>query len=434
MQWIPTEPTLNLTDAFTTSARRERHAGDLDLFRVYLDQAGRHPLLTRQEEVELNQAYRLGLDAQGKLADCADDDPARPDLEATAERGEWARRKMIESNLRLVVSIARRFSATGLPLGDLVQEGNLGLLRAVEKFDWRKGFKFSTYATWWIRQAIARGAADRGARAIRLPVHVDEQVGRLRRTQTRLHERLGHEPTRAELAAELHLPTDRVAQLADTAQAVTSLDTPVGQEGAALRDFLHDAAAPTPRRPGRLRPRPPSPPPGPRQPPHPPTPGPGPALRAGLGHSPHPRGGRVDPRRLPRTRPPARTRWPVGTTGPGGSRPPGRPRRLVDDETHDSAPKSGLPPAATGKECWLSRQPRDPACCCPTSAAWRPTPSPRPSGWPARDARPQRWTLPLRHLGSRLAPGSGVRRRSSWARRSPHAPPSRGSRPGTRSV
>jgi RNA polymerase primary sigma factor len=246
VQWIPTEPTLNLTDAFTTSARRERHAGDLDLFRVYLDQAGRHPLLTRQEEVELNQAYRLGLDAQGKLADCADDDPARPDLEATAERGEWARRKMIESNLRLVVSIARRFSATGLPLGDLVQEGNLGLLRAVEKFDWRKGFKFSTYATWWIRQAIARGAADRGARAIRLPVHVDEQVGRLRRTPTRLHERLGHEPTRAELAAELHLPTDRVAQLADTAEAVTSLDTPVGQEGAALRDFLHDAAAPTP--------------------------------------------------------------------------------------------------------------------------------------------------------------------------------------------
>src|SRR4030095_14885053 len=101
------------------------------------------------------------------------------DLEATADRGEWARRKMIESNLRLVVSIARRFSATGLPLGDLVQEGNLGLLRAVEKFDWRKGFKFSTYATWWIRQAIARGAADRGARPIRLPVHVDEQVGRL---------------------------------------------------------------------------------------------------------------------------------------------------------------------------------------------------------------------------------------------------------------
>jgi RNA polymerase sigma factor (sigma-70 family) len=133
---------------------------DLDLFRVYLDQAGRHGVLTRQEEIELNQAYRLGLDAQRKLADCAADDPARLDLLATAERGDRARRKMIESNLRLVVSIARRCARTGLPLSDMVQEGNLGLVRAVEKFDWRKGFKFSTYATWWIRQAIARGAAE----------------------------------------------------------------------------------------------------------------------------------------------------------------------------------------------------------------------------------------------------------------------------------
>jgi RNA polymerase primary sigma factor len=124
---------------------------NLDLFRVYLDQIGRHPLLTREDEVRLAQAYEAG--------------------------DEGARRKMIESNLRLVVSIARRFSATGLPLADRVQEGNLGLLRAVEKFDWHLGFKFSTYATWWIRQSIARGAADRGARAIRLPVHVDEQVG-----------------------------------------------------------------------------------------------------------------------------------------------------------------------------------------------------------------------------------------------------------------
>ena len=127
----------------------------LDLFRLYLDEVGRHPLLTKDDEIELSQAYEAGLDAQLKLADCTDD-PARPELEATATRGEWARRKMIESNLRLVVSIARRFSATGQTLGDLVQEGNLGLLRAVEKFDWRKGFKFSTYATWWIRQAIQR--------------------------------------------------------------------------------------------------------------------------------------------------------------------------------------------------------------------------------------------------------------------------------------
>jgi RNA polymerase sigma factor (sigma-70 family) len=215
----------------------------LDLVRVYLDQIGRHRLLTQQDEIQLSQAAEAGRDARRTLAATAADDPARPQLEAVAARGQWAHRMMIESNLRLVVAIARRFSATGLPLGDLVQEGNLGLLRAVEKFDWRKGFKFSTYATWWIRQAIARGAADRGARAIRLPVHVDEQLGRLRRTQTRLHERLGREPTDQELAAELDLATDRVIRLRDTAQAITSLDTPIGDDGAALQDFLQDDAA-----------------------------------------------------------------------------------------------------------------------------------------------------------------------------------------------
>ena len=210
----------------------------LDLFGVYLDQIGRHRLLTKDDEVELSQAYQAGLQAQHKLADTAPQDPARADLEAVADRGEGARRTMIESNLRLVVSIARRFSATGLPLGDLVQEGNLGLLRAVEKFDWRRGCKFSTYATWWIRQAIARGAADRGARAIRLPVHVDEQMGRVWRTQTRLLEFLGREPTQAELAAELDLPLDKLVRLRDTAQAVTSLDAPLGEDGAALGELL----------------------------------------------------------------------------------------------------------------------------------------------------------------------------------------------------
>ena len=212
-----------------------------DSFRLYLDEVGRHPLLTKEDEIELSQAYEAGLDAQLKLADTSPDDPARPDLEVVADHGDWARRKMIESNLRLVVSIARRFSATGLPLGDLVQEGNLGLLRAVEKFDWRKGFKFSTYATWWIRQAIARGAADRGARAIRLPVHVDEQVGRLRRTQTRMHELLGREPTDEELAAELDMPTERIVWAKNPVQVVTSLDGPVGEDGAALGDFLEDS-------------------------------------------------------------------------------------------------------------------------------------------------------------------------------------------------
>ena len=302
---------------------------NLDLFRLYLDEVGRHPLLTKQDEIELSQAYEAGLDAQLKLADTAADDPARPALAAVADHGEWARRKMIESNLRLVVSIARRFSATGLPLGDLVQEGNLGLLRAVEKFDWRKGFKFSTYATWWIRQAIARGAADRGARAIRLPVHVDEQVGRLRRTQTRMHELLGREPTDEELAVELDMPADKVVRLKDTAQAITSLDTPIGDDGAALQDFLEDDSAVGPDelaveavgrealdevlaalpRPGAA--------------------GADPAVRAGLRHPKDPGGGRGRDGLLPRTRPPGRTRrpgLPPQARDPGPSPRPGRSR------------------------------------------------------------------------------------------------------------
>jgi len=190
---------------------------NLDLFRVYLDQIGRHPLLTREDEVELAQAIEVGDDA--------------------------ARRTMIESNLRLVVTIARRYSATGLPIGDLVQEGNLGLMRAVEKFDWRLGFKFSTYATWWIRQAIARGAADRGARAIRLPVHVDEQMGRLWRTRARMRELLGREPSDDELADAMVLPVDKILRLKDAAQAVTSLDAPIGEDGAHLQDLLEDDSA-----------------------------------------------------------------------------------------------------------------------------------------------------------------------------------------------
>jgi RNA polymerase primary sigma factor len=227
----------------TTGVKPERHTGELDLFRLYLDQAGRHPLLTRQDEVELSQAYEAGLAARREFATLAAGDPRRPALQTQAERGERARHTMIESNLRLVVAIARRFSATGLPLGDLVQEGNLGLLRAVEKFDWRMGCKFSTYATWWIKQAITRGAADRGARAIRLPVHVDEEIGRLWRAQARLYELLGQEPSDEALAAELDMPVGKVGRLKDAAQAITSLETPIGDDGAALQDLLEDERA-----------------------------------------------------------------------------------------------------------------------------------------------------------------------------------------------
>ena len=225
------------------STTRRPRTPELDLFRLYLDEIGQHPLLTADEEVELSTAYRAGLDARVRLAEADPQEPARPGLEAVAERGEWARRKMIEANLRLVVSIARRFSATGLPLGDLVQEGNLGLLRAVELFDGRKGFRFSTYATAWIKQAIARGAADRGARAIRLPVHIEEQVGRLRRTRTRMHEKLGREPTDDELAEALGIPIPQLLRLREAGQTITSLDSPIGDDGAALQDFLEDDSA-----------------------------------------------------------------------------------------------------------------------------------------------------------------------------------------------
>jgi RNA polymerase sigma factor (sigma-70 family) len=224
-----------------TKTKREQVDGDL--FRLYLDEIGRYELLTREDEVWLSQAYEAGLEARRGLRELTPGDPRRPALTETAERGERARRTMVESNLRLVVSIARRFSATGLPLGDLVQEGNLGLLRAVEKFDWRKGFKFSTYATWWIRQAITRGAADRGSRAIRLPVHVDERVGRLRRAQTRLRGELGREPSDEELAAELNLPVERMQRLKESAHSIASLDSPVGDDGAELQDLLEDERA-----------------------------------------------------------------------------------------------------------------------------------------------------------------------------------------------
>jgi RNA polymerase primary sigma factor len=219
---------------------------ELEVFRLYLDEIGRHPLLTKEDEIALSRAYHDGIRAGAEAAALPAGDPRRPALERAAARGESARRRMIEGNLRLVVSIARRFTSTGMPLADLVQEGNLGLLRAVEKFDWRMGFKFSTYATWWIRQAIARGAAERGARAIRLPVHVDERVGRLRRAQSRLRESLGREPTDDELGRDLDISTRRVARLRDASRAIESLDSPVGDDGAVLGDFLQDRQAADP--------------------------------------------------------------------------------------------------------------------------------------------------------------------------------------------
>jgi len=186
-----------------------------DALGTYLREIGRHPLLMAADEVALAKLIEKG--------------------------DEAATVRMVCSNLRLVVSIARRYRSTGIPLLDLIQEGNLGLLRAVEKFDWRKGFKFSTYATWWIRQAIQRGIADRG-RTVRLPVHIHEQLVRLRRERRELEATLGREATPDELARAAGMPATRVLQLLGAGLAPLSLETPVGDSGdSTIGDFVSDA-------------------------------------------------------------------------------------------------------------------------------------------------------------------------------------------------
>ena len=171
-----------------------------DLVRVYLNGIGKTALLTAEQEVDLAKRIEAGLYAQFKLDNVADlTSQQRTDLRRLVRDGETARQHLLVANLRLVVSLAKRYSGRGMPLLDLIQEGNLGLIRAVEKFDYTKGFKFSTYATWWIRQAISRGMADQG-RTIRLPVHLVEQVNKLARLRRELHQQLGRDATFAELA------------------------------------------------------------------------------------------------------------------------------------------------------------------------------------------------------------------------------------------
>jgi len=215
-----------------------------DLVRVYLNGIGKTALLTAADEVELAKRIEAGVFAQHVL-DTEEDlsDERRAELKALVADGQQAKNHLLEANLRLVVSLAKRYTGRGMPLLDLLQEGNLGLIRAVEKFDYTKGFKFSTYATWWIRQAITRGMADQG-RTIRLPVHLVEQVNKLSRIKRDLHQKLGREATNEELAAESGIPEDKVAKLLDHARDPVSLDMPVGtEEDAPLGDFIEDAEA-----------------------------------------------------------------------------------------------------------------------------------------------------------------------------------------------
>ncbi|MPZ84470.1 MAG: sigma-70 family RNA polymerase sigma factor [Actinophytocola sp.] len=214
-----------------------------DLVRVYLNGIGRTALLTAAQEVELAKRIEAGVFAQHMLETENRGTAKRTELESLVRDGHRAKNHLLEANLRLVVSLAKRYTGRGMPLLDLIQEGNLGLIRAVEKFDYTKGFKFSTYATWWIRQAITRGMADQG-RTIRLPVHLVEQVNKLARTKRDLHQQLGREATHDELAAEVGLTPEKVADLLDHARDPVSLDMPVGsEEDAPLGDFIEDGEA-----------------------------------------------------------------------------------------------------------------------------------------------------------------------------------------------
>ncbi|TDP92042.1 sigma-70 family RNA polymerase sigma factor [Labedaea rhizosphaerae] len=215
-----------------------------DLVRVYLNGIGKTALLTAAQEVELAKRIEAGVFAQHMLDTAAKLSPTRrEELLTLVADGHVAKNHLLEANLRLVVSLAKRYTGRGMPLLDLIQEGNLGLIRAVEKFDYTKGFKFSTYATWWIRQAITRGMADQG-RTIRLPVHLVEQVNKLARIKRDLHQQLGREATHEELANEAGLTPEKVADLLDHARDPVSLDMPVGsEEDAPLGDFIEDGEA-----------------------------------------------------------------------------------------------------------------------------------------------------------------------------------------------
>ncbi|HUR14653.1 MAG TPA: RNA polymerase sigma factor RpoD [Mycobacteriales bacterium] len=216
----------------------------VDVLRLYLNQIGRVPLLTAEQEVELARAMEAGLFAAERLAQGGKIAPQlKADLEYIVREGERAKQHMLEANLRLVVSVAKKYAGRGMGLTDLIQEGNLGLIRAVEKFDYTKGFKFSTYATWWIRQALTRAMADQ-ARTIRLPVHMVEQVNKIRRVERDLVVQLGRKPTAAEIAVEVDLSPERVEEIRSYNRDPASLDALIGEDSdASLGDFIEDEHA-----------------------------------------------------------------------------------------------------------------------------------------------------------------------------------------------
>ncbi|MDA8189048.1 MAG: RNA polymerase sigma factor RpoD [Dehalococcoidales bacterium] len=229
---IELEPTIDL-----------EHEGIDDPVRMYLREIGRVPLLSAAEEVALATMMERGILASRRLMLPNLSHEERVKLEQDIIRGDLARRRLTEANLRLVVSVAKKYIGRGMSLLDLIQEGNIGLLRAVEKFDYRKGYKFSTYATWWIRQAITRAIADQ-ARTIRIPVHMVETINKLIRVSRRLLQELGREPTSEEIAMEMLISPEKVREIIKVSQEPVSLETPIGEEeDSHLGDFIEDQGA-----------------------------------------------------------------------------------------------------------------------------------------------------------------------------------------------
>ncbi|HSO49240.1 MAG TPA: sigma-70 family RNA polymerase sigma factor [Acidimicrobiia bacterium] len=229
-----------------SDARPERGSGPGDTVGLYLDEVSAHLLLTAEDEVHLARAMERGKKAKSLLESGDFQAAERPQLMRLIAEGEEAKMTFIRSNLRLVISIAKRYTGRGLDLLDLIQEGNLGLIRAVEKFDWRKGFKFSTYATWWIRQAITRGLGNNG-RTIRLPVHMVDVVRTVQDTKQSLHDKYHRAPTLEEISEASGLDTERVLAALEAPAETVSLDRPVGEDGdASLQDFVEDTGAANP--------------------------------------------------------------------------------------------------------------------------------------------------------------------------------------------
>ena len=245
-----TEEEMNETEAMADTFSTD------DPVRMYLKEIGKVPLLNPDEEIVLAQAMAAGAEAKARLDELqeqreAGETPAvtpeeEAELRKAFKKGESAKQKLAEANLRLVVSIAKRYVGRGMLFLDLIQEGNLGLIKAVEKFDYTKGYKFSTYATWWIRQAITRAIADQ-ARTIRIPVHMVETINKVIRVSRQLLQELGHDPSPNEIAKEMNMPVDKVREILKIAQEPVSLETPIGEEeDSHLGDFIPDEGASEP--------------------------------------------------------------------------------------------------------------------------------------------------------------------------------------------